>query len=167
MIYRPHFPYATPIGCRDLDFTYYFDGSNTPQLNQNVSGLEIPNIPLTLEQDAPFMWRGFKVNADRELSGGTAPDTYVAPNWQVRFEDWAFNKLQDDYIAAVLTGFPQNPWSINRAKLTGPPVPFPCEIYCPPGSVQWFFLKAGSLSGGDSHFASVCLYGVKRYKECE
>jgi hypothetical protein len=92
MIYRPQFAYATPPGCRDIDYVYYFDGSNTPLLNQNVSGLTIPNIPLVLEQDAPFYWRGIKVNALRETNGGV-PDSYEIPDLKVRFEDHLNNKL--------------------------------------------------------------------------
>ena len=60
--YRPQFAYATPPGCRDEDFVYYFDGSNVPLLAQNIGpGMEIDYIPLPLDQDAPFYWRGWKV----------------------------------------------------------------------------------------------------------
>lgn len=166
MIYRPQFAYETPPGCRDVDYVYFFDGSNVELLNQSISGKTIENIPLTLEQDAPFYWRGIKVNADRETNSGV-PDAYIIPPVSVkcRFEDWAYNKLSDDYVNATQYGFPSNPWAISRAQLTGPPVPI-AEIYCPPGSVQWFFVKAGTLSSPDAHFISISLYGVKRFKEC-
>jgi len=163
MIYRPQFAYPTPDGCRDVDYVYYFDGSNTPLLNQNVSGLNIPNIPLTLEQDVPFYWRGIKVNADRQQSAGV-PHLYSVPNFKVRFDDWSWNKLSDDFVPATLYGYPSNAWQFNNAQLTGPPVPIQ-EIYCPAGSVQWLNLQVPTLSG-DSHFVSVSLHGVKRYKEC-
>ena len=62
MCIRDRFPYATPQGCRDEDFVYYFDGSNVPLLLTNLGpGAEIDYIPLPLDQDAPFYWRGWKV----------------------------------------------------------------------------------------------------------
>jgi hypothetical protein len=164
MIYRPQFPYATPPGCRDVDFVYFFDGSNTPLLNQDISGLTIPYIPLVLDQDTPFFWRGWKVNANRFTNGG-APGNYQLPNFGVRWEDPYNNFLSDDYVPATMYGFPSNPWQVNNALLTGPPVPI-SEIYCPPGAVVTLYLKAGTLSP-TSQFASVSLHGVKRYKECQ
>jgi hypothetical protein len=60
--YRPQFAYPTSRGCRDEDFVYYFDGSNVPLLaNGLAAGVEIDYIPLPLDQDAPFYWRGWKV----------------------------------------------------------------------------------------------------------
>lgn len=180
MIYRPQFACLTPPGCRDLDFVYYFDGSNTPNLNQNISGLVIPYIPLVLDQDAPFFWRGIKLGADRETNSGTlAPDPYAIPNWSVQFRDCYDNPLSDDYVPATQYGFPSNPWTINNAKLTGPPALLECSsydpenpeytgwgIYCPPGGTIQLFINVPALSGGDNHFLSVALMGVKRYKEC-
>ena len=46
MIYRAQFCYPTPPGCRDEDFVYYFDGSNTPMLNQDVQGSDPEQHPL-------------------------------------------------------------------------------------------------------------------------
>jgi hypothetical protein len=164
VIYRPQFAYTTPNGCRDLDFTYFFDGSNTPLLNQDISGLTVPYIPLILDQDCPFYWRGWKVNANRFANNGD-PSTYQIPNIGVRWEDPYNNFLSDDYVPAAMYAFPSNPWSINSAQLTGAPVPI-SEIYCPPGSVVTLYLKAGTL-GETPQYPSVCLYGVKRYKECQ
>lgn len=163
MIYRPQFAYPTPPGCRDMDFVYFFDGSNTPFLNQNISGLTIPLIPLVMEQDAPFFWRATKINADRELNAGV-PDLYDLPKWSVKFLDCYDNPLSDDLVPATEYGYPSNPWTINRANLTGPPTPH-AEIYCPPGGVIHFFVSSPSFNS-DSHFVSVSLHGVKRFKEC-
>jgi hypothetical protein len=163
MIYRPQFAYPTPPGCRDIDYVYSFDGSNVQLLNQNISGLTIPYIPLTTEQDAPFYWRAIKVNALRKTSAGV-PDGYEIPNYKARFEDWAFNKLSDDFVPAVQYAFPSNPMAINTSQLTGPPTPI-AEIYCPPGAVLWMFIQAPTFAG-DARFAGVEFHGVKRFKEC-
>jgi hypothetical protein len=170
MIYRPQFAYPTPPGCRDIDYVYFFDGSNTPLLNQDFSGrdLSVPasGVPLTLEQDVPFFWRGVKVGALRVTVSG-APSLYEYPDMTVRFKDPYENFLSTDPLPAVNYGFPSNPWAFNDSKLTGAPVPLEGEIYCPPGSVVWFYLSVHnfqSLNG--RYFPQVALYGVKRYKDC-
>jgi hypothetical protein len=169
MIYRPQFAYATPPGCRDQDFIYFFDGSNTPLLNQNFSGLDLSNpsggIPLVLEQDTPFYWRGIKVGALRGVAASVTA-TYAAPNMTVRFKDNYENFLSDDMVPATEYGFPQNPMSINSSQLTGPPVPLDGDIYCPPGGVLWAYLKCPVLSEQDTWFPQLAFYGVKRFKEC-
>lgn len=163
-IYRPQFAYASPEGCRDEDYVYFFDASNTPLLNQNVSGLNIPFIPLVLDQDTAFYWRGFKVGAIRELSGGE-PVLYDFPNFSLKLRDCYQNDLSDDLVPACLYGFPSNPLSFNSALLTGAPVPLDPEIYCPPGGVITLFLSVPTLAAG-TWLPSISLYGVKRYKEC-
>lgn len=174
-MYRPQFAYATPLGCRDEDFTYHFDGSNTPLLNQNISGKTIDNIPLVLEQDAPFYWRAWKVTMreNQRITESTPLVQYVAPNFYVRLRDCYQNDLQDTWVPASECGFPQNPLTINSSMLTGPPVPLEPEIYCPRGGVILAFLQAPLLvtppvSPGDfdNFLVSFTLYGVKRFKEC-
>jgi hypothetical protein len=157
MIYRPQFAYATPGGCRDEDFIYAFDGSNTPLLNQDVSGQTIGNIPLILQQDAPFYWRGIKV-------GLRQPTEYVLPNVNVQFQDCYQNNLSDDLVPATQYGFSQNPLAFSSAVLTGPPYVLDSEIYCPPGGYILLFLQAPVLSAVS--LLQVSLYGVKRFKEC-
>jgi hypothetical protein len=159
-MYRPQFAYKTPEGCRDEDFVYYYDGSNTPQLNQNISGLTILNIPLTMQQDAPFYWRGIKVGM-LEIDTG-----YVIPNVSVQFQDCYQNNLSDDMVPATQYAFPSNPVSFGSQLLTGPPFLLDPEIYCPPGGYILLFLQAPVLGDvSDSYFLNVSLYGVKRFKE--
>ena len=159
MIYRPQFAYSTPAGCRDEDFIYFFDGSNTPVLNQDIGGKVIGNIPLVLQQDAPFYWRGIKV-------GMRDPDTplYEIPNIAIQFQDCYQNNLSDDLVPAVHFGFPQNPLAFNSEMLTGPPFVLEPEIYCPPGGYLLLFLDAASAD--TTILFQVSLYGVKRFKEC-
>lgn len=171
MSYRPQFAYATPAGCRDQDYIYFFDGSNTPLLNQDFgAGLDLSNpsggIPLQLEQDVAFYWRGIKVGALRKTVS-TVPNSYVLPDLLVRFKDNYENFLSDDMAPAVQYGFPANPVAFLNQQLTGPPVPLEGEIYCPPGGVLWLYLKCAnfnSLSG--KFFPQIALYGVKRFREC-
>ncbi len=54
MLYRPHFPYATPEGCRDEPFEYFF------QVTIPVG--TTPAVILgPLEKDAPFFLRGVRI----------------------------------------------------------------------------------------------------------
>lgn len=157
MIYRAQFAYPTPPGCRDEDFVYFFDGSNTPMLNQDVQGLTLSNIPLPLQQDAPFYWRGIKVEL-RGAGGGPA-----IPNVYVKFRDCYLNDLSDGLVSAVTYGFAQNPVIFGTADYTGAPVPLEPEIYCPAGGLIQFFL---SCPTGTVSYPMVTLFGVKRFKNC-
>lgn len=159
-MYRGQFAYSTPEGCRDEDFVYYFDGSNTPLLNQDFAvGLTVLNIPLPLQQDAPFYWRGFKVE-NRGAGGGPA-----TPNLFCRFRDPYLNFLSEGMICAMNLGFAQNPFVFNGADYTGTPVPLEPEIYCPAGGLIQLDIIA-PVTAGVTAFPLVTLYGVKRFKEC-
>lgn len=157
MTYRAQFCYPTPPGCRDEDFAYYFDGSNTPMLNQDVTGLTLSDIPLPLQQDAPFYWRGIKVELRAAGGGPEIPDLYV------KFRDCYLNDLSDGLVSAVTYGFAQNPLIFQTADYTGAPVPLEPEIYCPAGGLIQFFLK-GPATG--PVYPMVTLFGVKRFKDC-
>jgi len=156
MMYRPQFAYSTLPGCKDEDFVYFFDGSNTPFLNQSVSALSIPYIPLILDQDAPFYWRGIKI--DMRTTGA------VPPNVNVKLRDCYQNDLSDGLVPATQYGFPQNPVTFNGQNYTGAPVPLEPEIYCPRGGVILFFLEAPTLA--NPSYLSVTLFGVKRFTGC-
>jgi len=159
-MYRPQFAYPTPPGCRDEDFVYYFDGSNTPMLNKDISaGLVIEHIPLVLQQDAPFYWRGVKV--DLRPGSGSGP---TQPNISIRFRDCYQNDLMDNYIPATQWGFAMNPVKFNNGDYQGPPVPLESEVYCPRGGVLEFFINSPVLANPSYVFVS--LFGVKRFKEC-
>lgn len=155
-MYRPQFAYSTLPGCKDEDFPYFFDGSNTPFLNRSISGLSIPNIPLILDQDAPFYWRGLKI--DMRTTGA------VPPNVNVKLRDCYQNDLSDGLVPATQYGFPQNPVTFNGQNYTGAPVPLEPEIYCPRGGVILLFLSAPSLA--NPSYLSVTLFGVKRFTGC-
>jgi len=173
-MYRPQFAYATPPGCKDEDFAYFFDGSNTPLLNQGLfSGQYIDNIPLVLEQDAPFYWRGWKIELRHVATGGCPPTTtttYITPDLAVRFRDCYENYLSDGLIPATEYGFAQNPLQFLGQFVIGPPVLVEPEIYCPRGGVINLYLRGGvSLGAVDptiTNLVSVTLYGVKRFQEC-
>jgi hypothetical protein len=161
-MYRPEFAYSTPPGCLDKDFTYLFDSSNVPLLSASISGRRIDNIPLYLERDAPFYWRGIKVGIRQMDSDG--PVAYGFPNFSIRLRDCYDNDLSDGFLPATEYGFAMNPLIFNNSSLTGPCVPLGQEIYCPPGGIVLAFLIAPLTA--ESYYASIALYGVKRYKEC-
>lgn len=170
-MYRPQFAYSTPPGCRDEEFIYTFDGSNTAMLNQDISGLTLSNIPLVLDQDAPFYWRGWKFGPSRQgTQPPTIPTIYAYVQVDVRLRDPYDNDLSDDWVPAVNYGYPQNALlQTNLALFTGPPVLLEPEIYCPPGGVILAFVRATALARGGKlavNTASFGLYGVKRFKEC-
>lgn len=168
-MYRPQFAYPTPPGCRDEDFVYYFDGSNVPLLANGITaGGLIEYIPLTLEQDAPFYLRGWKVAIRNKLTSGCPPSTvwsYRLPDLGVRLRDCYQNDLMDNYVPATQGAFPENPVSFYGSMLTGPPTPLESEVYCPRGGVLQVFLLGGSSLTGTS-YPLIALFGVKRYKEC-
>lgn len=167
MIYRPQFAYPTPEGCEDTDFVFSFDGSNTPLLNQDVSGQTISNIPLLLDRDSPFYWRAWKIDGIRETTN-KLPNQYEIPNISVKLQDPYLNDLSDSLIPAVLSGFPSNPVDFNHSVLTGSPVVLEPEIYCPAGGYILAFLSAPLLGGcgTNRYFVSFTLYGVKRRQRC-
>lgn len=80
-MYRPHFPYATPEGCRDEPFEYYFDVTLQPGSTPSV-------ILGPLDKDAPFLLRGVRISHNG--TGGQ----YVA--FQLRTADGEL--LSDDVI---------------------------------------------------------------------
>lgn len=95
-MYRPQFPFSTPDEFQDKDAVQYFDQTSTPllasALNLGIGGIII-GISLQLEPDAPFTWRGLKVN-------GPA-------NFAMRFRDPYGNYLSDDWISLPLEYTPQ------------------------------------------------------------
>jgi len=167
-MYRPQFAYQTPDGCRDEDFIYFFDGSNTPALANDISNTSPFQIPLQLQQDAPFFWRGVKVNAIRETTNGN-PAQYEAPNITVQFQDCYQNNLSDDLVPATQYGFSIVPVALNSGFILGAPVPLEGDIYCPPGGTVYVSITAPPLGSlpVNKYFVSLALYGVKRFKRCD
>ncbi len=178
-VYRPQFAYKTPDGCRDEEFTYFFDGSNTPLLYTDISGKTINNIPLVMERDAPFYWRGIKVAAQSSASGPNGSvggiTGYDIPNVSLQFQDCYQNNLSDGLIPATNYAFPMNPVAYQNGLYTGAPFLLDCTsqdpewgtgdgIYCPAGGYILLFLKAPTLAGPT--LLNVTLYGFKRFKDC-
>lgn len=121
----PQFVYPTPDGFQDQDFVHYYDQLSEALLSSALSlsvGSEIVGIPLTLQNDAPFLWRGVKVN------GPT--------NFGIRFRDQAGNYLSEDYVPLPLGYAPD-----LQAILGVPPVVLEPEIPCHPGGVVWVDVK--------------------------
>jgi len=160
-MYRPQFAYPTPDGFTDQDCDQYFDGNNAPLLNLSGGPDLVSNIPLQLDKDADFLWRGIKIpnlrgivlNLGIQLRG---PDgRYLSPSSQLIFPPgnttvfipvwlWAWQSSQYD----GLTG--------------GPGCIIEPEIYCQKGSVIMLDYQNLTRGGGSIDFA-VVLTGVKRW----
>ena len=169
-MYRPQFAYQTPPGCRDEEFAYFFDGSNTPMLAQDLDGKTVNNIPLVLQQDAPFYWRGIKVQMPYLTSLEGDPPVFaqfIEPaQLFLKFQDCYQNDLSGGFLRATEYGFGQNPWALGaNAVPTGPPMLLDPEIYCPAGGYILLSILAGST--GNNVRLEVALLGVKRFRECD
>jgi hypothetical protein len=128
VIYRPQFPYPTPEGFQDEEFEYYYDSSNTPALNTaNLSvGQIVANIPLPLQQDAPFFWRGLILDNPKAAFG-------------VRFRDAAGNYLSDDFVNVGL--YSPIPPGSQHPPVGNAPIAIEPEIPCPLGGVLYVDIK--------------------------
>jgi hypothetical protein len=149
MIYRPQYAYPpAPHGFRDEDFVFWFDSRSTPALAQAipVAG-RIPDIPLPLDRDAPFIWRGTKVFAG-------------PPRLGARFQGPDGSLLSDDYQPVYQSFFP------SGFLIAGfPPVPHESEMACPLGAVILFGLANLGATPVIDPQIYVLLYGVKRWRE--
>ena len=117
-MYRPQFAYPTPSQFEDHDFIHYFDQTNTTQLNNALSiaaGATVLGIPLNLQNDAPFTWRGIKINGPS--------------NFAVRFRDPYGNYMSDDFLPLPLDYGPREPASVGSNPVVIE------EVRCPAGSV--------------------------------
>ena len=117
-MYRPQVPYLTPPQYEDHDFVHYFDQLNTNLLNSALSlaaGGSILGIPLILQSDAPFFWRGVKINGPS--------------NFAVRFRDPYWNYMSDDFVPLPLDYSPREPAAVGSNPLVLE------DIRCPAGSV--------------------------------
>ena len=168
-MYRPQFAYETPPGCRDEEFTYFFDGSNTPMLAQNFNGQTVNNIPLVLQQDAPFYWRGIKIQMAffESPEGPPVFSHFIAPPQTfLKFQDCYQNDLSGGFLRATEYGFGQNPWTIGPDTVpTGPPFLLDPEIYCPAGG--YILLSIMNVLPANIVRLEVALLGIKRFRECE
>jgi hypothetical protein len=165
LIYRPQFAYPTPPGFRDQEFQFFYDSSILPQLDPQIGDPNpILSLPLTVDPDAPFYWRGVKIN--NPLLG----------NYGLRFRDPFGNYLacsalngnnsptptSDDFVPAWLAYVIPSPSSLAG----GMPCIHEPEICCPAKSVVFVdlfsFDSVPWTTGGPK---GIFLCGVKRYDE--
>jgi hypothetical protein len=149
-VYRPQFAYDTPKGFRDEQFHYTFFGFNTPMLVANIAaGAILSNIPLVLQTDAPFLWRGVKVSP--------ASSAFANPQLNMQFKDAWGNYLSNKLVPAALYMPPVN------ANVGGfAVVPLEPEVRCPAGGIIWLWLQ--NPTGSPVAPPQISLYGVKRYR---
>jgi len=148
-VIRQQFPFPTPPDCVDEDFVYVFNSNNVAILGTSIAAAaEVRDIPLQLEPDAPFLWRGLSVESS---------------NLMIRFKDPAGNFLSNGYAPINLYACPAG---ISAEQ--GQPVALEADagggqgaIFCPAGSIiQVFFYNntVGSLTP-----TPIQLVGVKRF----
>jgi hypothetical protein len=151
MIYRPQYAYPTPRGFTDEQFSYTFDQSNTPFLNSGnlASGSFIQNIPLPLDRDAAFLWRGFTILGVNDTD----------PVMAVRFRDAAGNYLSDDFVPIDLYARPLGLAIVGTLTVIWEP-----QIECPAGGMLWVDLKNQSNGAVNTNLVRLTLDGAKRRK---
>jgi hypothetical protein len=149
MIYRPQFAYPTPEGFRDQEFEHYYDSTVLPALNPTTAfPATLFDIPLTIDPDAKFMWRGVKF------------DHATISNFGVRFRDTRLNYLSDDFVPVWLAFIPPSLTALSGGQgVTHEP-----EVICPKAGVVMIDIKSYDTvpwtTGGPQN---VTLCGVKRY----
>lgn len=152
MSYRPQFVFAVPAGFRDEQFHYAFSALNTPSLSGTLAaGQEVADIPLLLQSDTEFRWRGVKIAS-----------TPAGSSLKARFRDCFGNFLSDEYV-------PINCYAVGSGLggyIGTVPVPLEEELVCPPGGVVWLGLQ-NPTAIPVSLAITVSLFGVKRVQELE
>jgi len=152
-LYRPQFAYPTPDGFTDQDCDQYFDGNNAPALGQTGGPGLVQNIPLQLDKDADFLWRGIKIS--RPGSYADVPNLGI----QLRMADDRY--LTAGFVPVWLWGWQP---SQNDNLTGGPGCILEPKIYCRKGST--ILLDYRNLtSGGTSIEFTVVLTGVKRWSK--
>lgn len=120
MTYRPQFAFAPEDG--DEHFRHVFDVVSAPGLSVRLApGEQTEYIPLPLQTDVPFIWRGV-------LMTGSAI-------FGVRFKDSDGNYLSDDYVPIA---------DYDGSMVPGPigSVPVPLEeISCQAGGIVYLSIK--------------------------
>jgi hypothetical protein len=150
VIYRPQFAFPTPDGCRDQEAELFYDTQSNPGLAVAPGDpAKIYNIPLTIDPDAEFLWRGVKFDHVKNANIG------------VRFRDPYGRYMSDDFVPIWLCHIsPSNTLTMGGQACIHEP-----EIVCPAASVVMVdfcsYDTTPWTSGGPS---PVMLCGVKRYK---
>ena len=124
MSFRPQFPFPTPEGYQDEEFTQYFDATSVPGLSGALGSGEVAiGIPLQLEPNVAYLIRGIQVALnDADVFG-------------VVFKDPYGNPLSDDFVPVGCYSGQQ------EAPVGGEVVVFEGEIECPPGGTFTVDLK--------------------------
>ncbi len=153
MIWRPQFIYPrTPKGYRDDTFTYTFDASNVVALSGTIgAGQTITEIPLQLEADAPFLWRGWKLDAQQDN---------LSLQFVFRTPDGYFLAPSNTFLPIQLCGVPAG----YITPVGGSVVPMECDIYCPASAVIGLYLHNPTAAPVDYNLP-VLLFGEKRRLE--
>jgi hypothetical protein len=128
-------------------FAFYFDSQNVPALTQDIAvGAQIANIPLQLDRDAPFIWRGASVLADESGLG-------------VQFQGPDGSLLSSAFEPVLQSFFPGGALGPGFGFVVHEP-----EIECPVSGV--ILLSLANLSGAAivSPVVEVLLLGVKRWR---
>jgi hypothetical protein len=163
-MYRPQFAYPTPDGYTDIDFEHYYDATTNPLLAPGAGYPDqIDNIPLLIDPDAPFHWRGIKIP---NLDGANGPR-----NVGLRFRGPDGRHLSGPELSpgggTLLSFVPIWLWGStpnNGDALTGGQCCIlESEIICVPSSV--IMVDQLSLTTGAGYqVGAIILCGVKRYK---
>lgn len=161
MIYRPQFAYSTPEGFEDYDFDHFFSSATIPALNPGVGNpREITNIPLPLDPDADFCWRGLKIPNLAIINGASNVPFNVA----LRFREPNNGRyLQSAYLPIWMYGLV----GFDGTDLTGGiVVAFESEIVCPAAANVMVDQLASVLADGSFvYLGQISLVGAKRYKK--
>lgn len=151
-MYRPQFPYKTPPGFTDTDFSYSFDGNtNTTLLAGNIAGgVTIQNITMALQPDEMFLWRGWKI----QNYSITFQPIYI------QLRDPSGNYLSNALIPSGHWYFPSGTAGFGFTTIAIEP-----EVVCPAGSNIVMYIQ--NPSGVSVALPRVVFYGVKRGPEVQ
>lgn len=151
-MYRPPFAHQTPAGYEDRDFVYYFDATNTQALNNAAfaAGAILMDVGLPLQSDAPFAWRGVKVQG----LGGADPAVAI------QFKDCFGNYQSSDFVPIDLY---RKPAGISVWGFV--PVPQEPDIFMPAGAVIKVNLKNQTSASQDLTKVRITILGTKRFVE--
>jgi hypothetical protein len=149
MSFRPQFVFPVPPDCRDEQFHYFFDSLTTPALSGTIPTLgTVDSIPLLLQPDTEFHWRGIKISGDDGSS------------LAVMFQDPYGHFLSDTYVPANAYAVPSGIGNLIGSQT----VPQESAIICPPGGVIWIYLQ-NPTAGTYTIDIEVTLLGVKRIRD--
>lgn len=157
MIYVPQYTAPTPEGFRDVDFDHFYDALPSsgpyylPQLALTVGDPNpVLNIPLRIDPDAPFIWRGIKIGIH---------------NIGIRLRDPWGNFLCPDNQFVPMFLFSAAAVRQGTGE-SGPGCVIEPETECPPQSVIYvdlFSFEAVPWTLGGPN--QILLTGVKRYRQ--